>query len=137
MAKGNKRFTVFDMMEAKGDFESNAANAHSDQYKGPVPYPKMFYHPKGEERITQRADIVVTPLGAERHNEKRELIWRVANTPGEEQDLRAAGWHDHPTKAMKAAGKDVVVHVDRPTLEAQLAAAKAELKAANARLAAK
>jgi len=108
----HRRFTVYDMMEAKGLFESNPANQDSRSadglplYTGPVQYPKMFYSPKGEERITVPAEIIVTPLGPKSVGEQRELISELALTPEDEARLRASGWHDHPAKAMKAAGKN-------------------------------
>src|SRR5665213_3845959 len=93
----HRRFTVYDMMEAKGLFESNPANQDSRSadglplYTGPVQYPKMFYSPKGEERITVPAEILVTPLGPKSVGEQRELISELALTPEDEARLRASG----------------------------------------------
>jgi|SRR5579875_1778678 len=112
MTPRNQRFTVYDMMEAKGVFAQNSANADSMTpegarlYKGPVEYPMMFYHPKGEERITRPAEVVVTPMGPKMVGEQRELISRVAHNEEEADKLREEGWHDHPAKAMAAAGKE-------------------------------
>ena len=105
MARKN-RYTIYDMMEDKGVFEQNPANTSSVKYQGPVPYPRMLYHPMGQERVTQKAEIIVTPLGPERVGEQRELLSKVVNSLEEEEAARAEGWHDHPAKAMAAAGKE-------------------------------
>ena len=104
MPRGNQRFTIYDAMDAKGVFEENSANATALGYKGPVAYPKMFYHPKGETRITVPAEIIMTPLGPKAVGEQREIIWQIVATPAEEKALRLAGWHDHPAKAIAAGG---------------------------------
>jgi len=107
----HRRFTIYDMMEAKGVFEANPANPDSRGedgqalYTGPVPYPKMFYSPTGEERVTTPAEIIVTPLGPKAVGEQRELVHTLANNAQEEADLRAAGWWDHPAKSIAAAGR--------------------------------
>jgi hypothetical protein len=94
-------------MESQGVFDDNPANSYSSDYKGPQQYPKMFYHPEGRERVTQRAEIIATPMGPERVGELRAIINRIASDPDEEAALRTLGWHDHPAKAMKAAGKEM------------------------------
>ena len=93
-----QRFTVFDMMEAKGIFSANPANVTARDpvtgvslYKGPVPFPKMFYHPKGEKRA-----IVGSFAGA------KELVSRIANNAAEAEQLLRAGWHEHPADAIAA-----------------------------------
>jgi hypothetical protein len=124
MANARKtRFTIYDVMESQGVFENNPANACSPMYKGPQEYPKMFYHPEGRERITQRAEIISTPMGPERVGEIRELISRGAADADEEAALRELGWHDHPAKAIKASGREMppVVHINREAdLEEQI-----------------
>jgi hypothetical protein len=126
MRRGNARahrFTVFDVMEAQGVFDANPANSTSPDFKGPVQYPKMFYHPKGDTRVTQRAEVISTPLGPQRVGEMKELIHRVANDADEEHALREAGWWDHPALAIKASGGDAppMVSRDRETeLQAQI-----------------
>jgi hypothetical protein len=128
-------FTIYDVMESQGVFEDNPANACSPMYKGPQEYPKMFYHPEGKEIITQRAEIIATPMGPERVGEIKELIWRGAADADEEAALRELGWHDHPAKAMKAAGKEMpqVAHIGREMeLEAQIEALKKQLAEAKA-----
>jgi hypothetical protein len=106
------RFTVFDVMEAKGVFKKNPANlaAQDEQgqslYSGPVQYPRMLYHPKGEERIIQEGEVITTPYGPKVIMQQRELIWQIAKNADEEAELRLAGWHGHPAEAMRAAGKE-------------------------------
>lgn len=100
------RFTIYDVMEAKGVFEDNPANASSPQYKGPQEYPKMLYHPKGEERVTQKAEILATPMGPIRVGEQKEIIYRIVMNEEDDKSLRAVGWHDHPAKAIAASGKE-------------------------------
>jgi len=129
------RFTIYDVMESQGVFEANPANAVSSDYKGPVQYPKMFYHPEGKEIIVQRAEILATPMGPERVGEMKQIISRAANDADEEAALRELGWHDHPAKAMKAAGKEMppTVSIGREEeLEARIAALTRELAAAKA-----
>jgi hypothetical protein len=101
------RFTVFDVMEAQGVFDANPANPSSPDYRGPIQYPKMFYHPKGETRITQRAEVISTPLGPQRVGEMKELIHKIAADADEEKALREEGWHEHPALAIKAGGGTV------------------------------
>lgn len=134
------QFTVYDMMEARGAFDSNPANPHSrgednqPLYVGPVPFPKMFYHPLGEERITNPGEVIETLRGPKTVGEMREMIFRLAHDAEEEAELRAEGWHDHPAKALAAAGKDApeispAQKID--DLEAKLAALQAQLAKAN------
>ena len=102
------RFTIYDAMEGRGVFSSNPANPGSrdndgnDLYTGPVPFPKMVYHPEGEERITTPAEMVLragqyVPVG-----EQRELINKTVNNQAEFDAAIAEGWHDHPAKAVEA-----------------------------------
>lgn len=108
----NNRFTIYDVMDQNGVFERNPANAGSRSndgtalYNGPVQYPKMLFHPQGAEQILVPAEIIVTPLGPKAVGEQRELIYKIANNAQEEADLRAEGWHTHPSGALRAAGKD-------------------------------
>lgn len=119
----NSRHTIYDIMEAKGMFASNPANPNSrgvdnqPLYVGPVPYPKMFYHPEGLERVLVPGEMLLGPGGApvidwetqrpKLVGEQREIIWQIAKDMVEEERLRADGWHDHPAKALAAAGKPV------------------------------
>lgn len=110
MARRQNRFTVYDMLEAKGAFESNPANIDSRGpegemlYKGPIPYPKMMYHPLGERKMIAPGEIITTPMGPKIVGQQFEIVNRTVQTEAEERVLREAGWHDHPAKAMRAAG---------------------------------
>lgn len=127
------RFTIYDVMEGQGVFDDNAANSYSAEYRGPQPYPKMFYHPEGRERIIQRAEIIATPMGPERVGELKAIISRVAADADEEAALRELGWHDHPAKAIQASGKEMppmVSNTREADLEEQIKRLTAELAAA-------
>ena|ERR1700734_2989417 len=108
----NQRFTIYDYMETRGVFASNPANADSMSetgeplYRGPQEYPKMFYHPTGEERITIPAEIILTPVGPKAVSEQKEIIHKVALNEEEAQALIDEGWHDHPARALKAGGRE-------------------------------
>lgn len=122
-------------MEAQGVFDENPANSSSPDYRGPLEYPKILYHPEGRTRVTQRAEIIATPLGAERVGEIRELITRVANDALEERDLVSKGWHLHPSAAIVAGGGEappVVSATREMDLEAQIAILQAQLNMARA-----
>lgn len=104
MARRDKRFTVYDAMEASGAFDNNKANTSSPEFEGPLQYPKMFYHPKGERRVTVPAEIIMTPIGPKAIGEQSEIIWEIAKSKAEGDSLREQGWHDHPGKAVTAGG---------------------------------
>ena len=106
----HNRFTIYDAMEAKGVFALNPANIDARDSEGAAiyekaEYPKMFYSPKGEERVTEPARIEPSPVGPQTIPARFEMISRTAKDLKEEKELRAAGWHDHPAKALAAAGK--------------------------------
>lgn len=108
MARRNM-FTVYDAMEAKGVFEANPANASArdpvtgeSTYKGPVPYPRMMFHPQGAEKVIVPAEIVVTPLGPQRVGEQRQLIYKIVQNAKEEAELKALGWHSKQIQAVRA-----------------------------------
>jgi hypothetical protein len=107
-----QRFTVYDVLEAKGVFKKNPANVNSQDeqgatlYTGPVYYPRMIYHPTGEERIIQEGEVINTPFGPKVIMQQREMIWRIVNNAAEEAEATAAGWHLHPAEAMRAGGKE-------------------------------
>jgi hypothetical protein len=136
------RFTVYDVMQSRGVFDDNEANVISPAYKGPVPWPRVYYHPKGEERILVPADTRVTPWGPERLMEQREIIWRKANNQEEADKLIAEGWHDHPAKAivagggvpppMGSAGRITDLEQKIRDMERELAAAREGMRAAPA-----
>lgn len=104
------RFTIYDMMEASGQFERNPANPDSRDesgtalYKGPVKYPMMMYHPEGKERVIRAAEWEDTKGGARLTGEQREIIWQMVNNREEERELLDWGWHNHPAKAIHAGG---------------------------------
>lgn len=105
----SNRFSIYDAMERAGRFRSNSANADSQDpvtgarlYTGPVEYPKMFYHPEGEERITSPGEEVTRMGRQEIVGRLFELIYQQADNPEQEETLRAEGWHDHPAKAIRA-----------------------------------
>jgi hypothetical protein len=106
------RFTIYDMMEQKGKFASNPANPGATDseglplYKGPVAYPKMFYHPQGAERVLNPGELVSTLEGPKLRGRQTEIEWRIVGNAEDEAALRAAGWHDNPRDAMIAAGKE-------------------------------
>lgn len=102
------RFTIYDALEAAGFFDNNPANTFArdkdgmNLYKGPVEYPKMLYHPRGEEVITVPAEIVATPLGAKLVGEQKKLISKIVENAEQDEAAQAEGWHDHPAKAIRA-----------------------------------
>lgn len=136
--RGNQRMTIYDLMDAKGVFRDNPANADSPEYVdsgGPRPYPKMLYHPKGETKVTVPAEVITTPLGPKAVGEQRELISKVVSNPAEERAARAEGWHDHPAKAIAASGREAPPMGPAgqiANLEAEIERLKAELAAQNA-----
>ena len=123
MAKrGQKIFTVYDMMDARGVFDENPANASSADYAGPVQFPMMVYHPEGATRQIVPGEIVATPLGAKIINEQHELIYRVVKDQAELDAAKAEGWHLHPKDA-EAARRERVPE----TPEEEIARLKREL----------
>ena len=129
---GRNIHTVYDMMDARGDFDANPANPQSRDpvsgealYKGPVQFPVMLYHPEGKKRtlspaVPGQAAVI-------------EIINKVAKTRAEFDELRKQGWHEHPVDALKASGvsNDLLPakgSTDRVAqLEAQIAEQNAEL----------
>lgn len=104
-------FTIYDLMEKKGMFRGNPANVDSidpntrqPAYKGPVQFPKMLYHPKGETKVTVPAEIINTPLGPKAVGEQRELIHKIVESAEEEAVLKQLGWLNHPAKSIHAGG---------------------------------
>lgn len=103
------RMTIYDLMEAAGKFASNPANAASisedgtSLYVGPLEYPKMLYHPKGELRIVVPERIEPTPIGPVHIPAQTEMIHRIVQNAAEEDEARSEGWHDHPADAIAAS----------------------------------
>lgn len=108
MAPRQNRHTIYDKMEHDGIFDLNSANAYArdnnglSTYKGPVEFPKMMYHPKGEVKITRPAEAIATPFGPKLVGEEKQLISKTVNTREEELEALAAGWHSRPRDALKA-----------------------------------
>lgn len=133
-------FTIYDLMEKAGMFRSNPANIDSidkatrvSLYKGPVQFPKMLYHPKGETRITVPAEIISTPFGAKMVGEQKELISKIVESAEEEAVLKHLGWHDHPAKAIHAGGGEapsISSSEQIASLESEMAALKKQLQEA-------
>lgn len=102
------RFTIYDAMENSGFFASNPANPGSRDndgnalYTGPVEFPKMLYHPEGEQKIVVPAEIITTPLGPKEVGEQKQLIHKIVGSQAECDEALASGWHDHPAKAIEA-----------------------------------
>lgn len=102
-----KRFTIYDAMEARGDFAKNPANTCSvDPVSGVSNYkrqefPKMLYHPDGAERVTRPGEALATPLGVKIVGEQRELVHRIVADEKELNQALKEGWHLSPAKAMK------------------------------------
>jgi len=143
------RFTIFDAAEAAGVFDANPANSFARSkdgqslFSGPVEYPKILYHPVGETKIIVNGTAEMTPFGPKYVNEQREMIWKEVKSPEEEKELRKAGWHDHPAKAIaegnKSRAPDKVLPVPAISsvqtiaeLQAQLAKTQEALKIAEA-----
>ncbi len=102
------RFSIYDALEKSGHFDSNPANSFArdattgeSTYLGPVEFPKMLFHPDGEERITVPAEIISTPMGAKAVGEQRELQWMIVKNKAEEGAALAEGWHLHPAQAVR------------------------------------
>lgn len=152
MAKHNRIHTVYDVMAENGVFSSNPANVnsfgpdHAPLYKGPVEYPKMLYHPRGEETVLVAASAEMTPFGPKMLNEQRCLTNLMVNSAEEEAKAKADGWLSHPAYSIEA-GNEVrreqglpllpvptissIEHINRlenekKKLEAELAAYKQE-----------
>lgn len=103
------RFSIFDALESKGYFDLNPANAFSRDhegtalYQGPVPYPKMLYHPQGEEKVLVPGAWEQDKAGRSQYlGEQRELINQIVETEAQHKVAAAEGWHDHPAKAVRA-----------------------------------
>lgn len=106
----SRRFTIYDRMDEAGMFDSNPANTFAQAptgeplYKGPIQYPKMFYHPTGAKRVVEPERVEPTPTGPVRVPARYEMISQAAANAEEEETLRASGWHDHPADAIAAGG---------------------------------
>jgi len=110
------KFTIYDAMQEKGVFDTNPANAFSRDptdghtlYKGPVQYPKMLYHPKGEQRITVPGTVEVDKAGGRMIvGEQRELIYMTVENEAEEKAAVAKGWHVQAAGAIRARVNQII-----------------------------
>ena len=131
--------TVYHAMDAKGLFDQNPANVSAKNsdgnsiYAGPQQFPKMYYHPLGEENIINPGEWVETVRGVVLLGEQKELVSKVAQNQQEADQLEAAGWWDHPAKSLAARpGIDpkLVPQISSDSrikdLEAKIAALEAE-----------
>lgn len=145
MPRNNHRYTVYDMMEERGDFDTNPANINSRGEDGlPIykkaEFPKMLYHPKGETVVTKPAEAVATPFGPKLVGEERRLVSKVVKDEEEFAAAKAEGWHERPGHAMAVAeGKpvpetpeDEVTRLRRELAEARAGQTPAILAAAEA-----
>ena len=143
MARLAKRFTVYDVMEEKGVFDSNPANSTARDehgrsvYSGPQEFPKMLYHPQGKTKTIDQGEAVATPFGPKMIGIKEELISVIVSTPEEEARLLAQGWHKKPFQAIAASGAEAPVdnseiNTDQiESLKKEIEKLKAEAAAAN------
>jgi hypothetical protein len=147
--RANHMYTVYHSLEKNGAFADNRANATSvdpvsgeSLYEGPVPYPKMFYHPKGEEEVVRPAsEEQVSPGRYVTIPARMAMITKIVQNEEEANALRAEGWHDNPADAVFArTGKrppeaPQVLAVRRAKAqEEEYQARIAELEAENAKL---
>lgn len=110
------KFTIYDAMQEKGLFDTNPANAFSRDptdghtlYKGPVQYPKMLFHPKGEERVTVPGTVEVDKAGGRMIvGEQREMIWMQVDDEAAEKAAVAKGWHVQAAGAIRARVNQII-----------------------------
>lgn len=111
MGYGQKRFSIFDLMESKGYFKQNPANKDAvtehgtPLYRGPQKYPKMMYHPTGEENVVVPSRKEMTPFGVQETRAVTEVKYTIVYNRGDEEAALSDGWHFHPADALKAGGK--------------------------------
>lgn len=107
MPPRGRRFTIYDMMEDKGAFDSNPANINARDGTGlsihqKALFPVMLYHPEGEERQTVAPTAIATPFGPQWVGEQKELISVIAKDDKEASEFLAKGWHKLPGSAIAA-----------------------------------
>jgi hypothetical protein len=129
----NKVFSVYHAMEERGVFEQNTANAGAVNndglsiYEGPVKYPMMLYHPKGESVCITQGIMIVNREGQPMVDEFGKpkyagAVWgvkhQVVNSEQEEADLVGKGWHHTEAEALRANPE--TVHRAPPKTELEL-----------------
>jgi hypothetical protein len=125
-------------MAKRGDFRANPANVGAKDHRGLAifrkqEFPRILYHPDGEEQIVVPAEAISTPFGPKMVGEQRRLKTVTVHSEGELAEAIAAGWHTHPAKAHKKAGRKVdVPKVNRQAVEEQIARLQAALAASEA-----
>ncbi len=110
MPPRGRRFTIYDMMEDKGVFDSNPANINARDGTGisihqKAIFPMMLYHPEGEEKQTVAPTAIATPFGPQWVGEQKELIFKIAKDEAEANALLTEGWHKLPGSAIAARYK--------------------------------
>lgn len=153
---GSNIFTIYHVMDKRGDFDSNPANAQAVNvdgvsiYKGPVEYPKMVFHPKGEREIMSMGTVVVEEGKIVRdpatgQPQRTGDIWgtknKIAADETQYQEFKALGWHDteaealrmNPSSPVKAPPKTLIEQQaeELATLRAKLAHYEANQAAAH------
>jgi len=124
------RFSIYDAMEAQGVFDANPANSFARDpvtgqslYTGPQEYPKMLYHPTGDEMQVTPGEEISGPYGPKTLNVHFEMIHRIVGSKDKEDEWLAKGWRTHPTRAPGAPGVDNKI----AQLEAELAELRQQL----------
>ena len=127
MAKVGKLFGIYHVMEEKGVFEANKANASSSGYVK-ADYPRMLYHPLGKSKVVFAGISEVDPHSGRTKivGAQTEIINRIVGNKAEEDEWLAKGWHLHPVEAMRAAG---VVDLPATSSQARIDELEASLKA--------
>lgn len=113
----NKVYSIYHSMEDRGLFETNKANAQAVNndglsiYEGPVQYPKMLYHPKGEMRCVTQGIMVTDrdnrPVFDETGKPKYAgAVYEVKNivvdSAEQEEEMVNQGWHYTEAQALRA-----------------------------------
>lgn len=113
----NKVYSIYHSMEDRGLFETNKANAQAVNndglsiYEGPVQYPKMLYHPKGEMRCVTQGILVTDrdnrPVFDETGKPKYAgAVYEVKNivvdSAEQEEEMVKQGWHYTEAQALRA-----------------------------------
>lgn len=106
-----KRYTIYDALEAAGWFDANPANTYARDnttgqslFKGAHEYPKMLYHPLGEEEIIREGEPEINKITGrwEQRSIVKNILHQLVNNKAEEQAAEAEGWHNHPALAIRA-----------------------------------
>ncbi len=134
--RNNSVYSIYHNMEDRGVFESNPANAQAVNndgfsiYKGPVEYPKMLYHPKGEMQIVFQGLMVVDPKSGEavldkegnpRYTGTQAVVKHVVvNSAEEEAPYLAEGWHLSEAASRRGSADPKVAKAAPPKTKMEL-----------------